>query len=171
MAFDPLDIHRTFARYNAWMNEKLLASCSTLSDEQRKKPLSIPFGSLHGLWNHLLVADHLWMGRFENVKPPFEFRGLDMELCSDWNELKDERMALDERISRFTHSLTIERLDSVFHWIPATNPTPRATAFAFTLSHMWNHQTHHRGQITAMMELLGLDCGVTDFLALPPVAG
>ena len=167
MAFNPLEIHRTFARYNGWMNEKLLASCSTLPDEARKKPLSIPFGSLHGLWNHLLVADNLWLSRFEKTPPPFEFRGLDMELFSDWDELKNARLALDERIDRFAASLTTERLDSTLHWISATNPTPRATAFSLVIAHFWNHQTHHRGQMTATMELLGLDCGVTDLMALP----
>ncbi|BCM90131.1 hypothetical protein IAD21_01982 [Abditibacteriota bacterium] len=169
MAFDPLEIHHTFARYNAWMNEKLLASCSTLSDEARKQPLSIPFGSLHGVWNHLMVGDHLWLGRFENSKLPFEFLGLEMELYSDWDELRGARVALDEHIGRFAESLTIERLDSDLHWISATNPTPRISPFVTTLAHFWNHQTHHRGQITATMELLGLDCGVTDLLALPGV--
>ena len=167
MPFDAPTLQLTFARYNAWMNDKLLAACSTLPDEARKKPLSIPFGSLHGLWNHLLVADNLWLSRFEKTALPFEFRGLDMELFAEWSALCAARLALDERISAFAAGLTPERLAEILEWTPATNPIPRTTPFAFALAHFWNHQTHHRGQITAGMELLGLDCGVTDLLALP----
>ncbi len=169
MVFDSLEIHRTFARYNAWMNGKLLDSCSTLADEVRRKSLSIPFGSLHGLWNHLMVADNLWLSRFEDSRLPFEFRGLNMELYSDWDELKSARLALDKHIENFAGSLTNERLDSLLHWTSATNPTPRTTPLALAVAHFWNHQTHHRGQITAVMELLGLDCGITDLMALPGV--
>lgn len=167
MASNPLEIHQTFAHYNGWMNEKLLSSCSTLPDEARKKPLSVPFGSLHGLWNHLLVADNMWLSRFEATPLPFEFRGLDMELFSDWNELKNARTALDERIGQFVGTLTTERLDSTLHWTPATSPTPRELPLFLVMAHFWNHHAHHRGQITATMELLGLDCGVTDFLTVP----
>jgi len=162
-----VSLQQTFARYNSWMNERLLASCSVLRDDARRKPLSVPFGSLHGLWNHLLIADNLWMSRFENTPLPFEFRGLDMELCADWNDLREQRRVLDERISRFAQGLNEQRLGSILQWIPATNPTPRELPFSLVLAHFWNHQTHHRGQITGVMELLGLDCGVTDLLALP----
>jgi len=165
--FDALLSARTFARYNSWMNEKLLASCSILRDDVRRKSLSIPFGSLHGLWNHLLVTDNLWLSRFENSPLPFEFRGLSMELCADWNDVLTTRRALDKRILEFADGLTEERLGSTLKWIPATNPTPRETPFGIALAHFWNHQTHHRGQITCAMELLGLDCGVTDLIALP----
>lgn len=166
----PLEVHRTFARYNAWMNDKLIASCSTLDDATRKKPMSVPFGSLHGLWNHLMVADNLWLSRLQNTPVPFQFQGLDMELYSDWDELKAARASLDERIVDLANTLTLEKLDSVLHWVSASNPTPRTSPMALVVAHMWNHQTHHRGQITALMEQFGLDCGVTDLLALPEVA-
>lgn len=167
MPFNPLEIHRHFARYNAWMNEKLFASCSTLPDSERKKSLDVPFNSLHGLWNHLLVADNLWLARFQDTPLPFAFSGLGMELFADWNELRAARLALDERILRFANDLTQDQLSSMLTWQPATRPDVQTQPFAFTLAHFWNHQTHHRGQISACMELLGLDCGVTDLLALP----
>ncbi len=167
MTFDALEMQRTFARYNSWMNGKLLTECSKLPDEARKQPLSIPFQSLHGVWNHLLVADNLWLSRFQKTLLPFEFRGLDIELFADWEQLCAARSALDRRTEQFAGSLTSEQLEGELSWTPATNPTPRQTPFALALAHFWNHQTHHRGQITGVMELLGLDCGVTDLLALP----
>lgn len=167
MPFDALPIQRTFASYNAWMNEKLLASCSTLDDASRKTPLPVPFGSLHGLWNHLLVADHLWMSRFQKTPLPFEFQALSMELFADFDELRAARLRMDERICEFAANLSEDDLSSILRWQPSTNPTPRTLPLSFALAHFWNHQTHHRGQITAVMELLGLDCGVTDLLMMP----
>ena len=167
MPFDALELSRTLARYNSWMNGRLLDSCSVLRDDARKKPLSIPFGSLHGLWNHLLVTDNIWLSRFEQTPLPFGFRGLDSELYSDWNELATARRALDGRISDFAQALTQKRLDCVLKWQPATRPDAQQMPLWIPLAHFWNHQTHHRGQITGTMEMLGLDCGVTDLLALP----
>jgi uncharacterized damage-inducible protein DinB len=167
MPFHALELHQTFARYNSWMNGKLLDSCSQLRDDARKKPLSVPFGSLHGLWNHLLVADNIWLSRFEETPLPFKFRGLDRELYADWNELKTARTTLDGKICDFANGLNEERLSSILGWTPATSPTARQMPFWIVLAHFWNHQTHHRGQITCAMELLGADCGVTDLLMLP----
>lgn len=167
MPFDALELCQTFARYNSWMNGRLLDSCFVLRDDARKKPLPVPFGSLHGLWNHLLVADNIWLSRFEQKPLPFGFRGLDMELFNDWSELVAARRALDGRILDFAQGLSQERLDWVLKWQPATRPDPQGMPFWIPLAHFWNHQTHHRGQITAAMETLGLDCGVTDLLALP----
>ncbi len=167
MPFNALELNRTFAHYNSWMNQKLLDSCSVLRDDARKRSLSIPFGSLHGVWNHLLVADNMWLSRFEGTPLPFEFQGLSMEIFTDWNELKVARIALDQRIGDFARGLSEERLGSLLRWQPATLPEAQQTPLWILLSHFWNHQTHHRGQITCAMELLGIDCGVTDLLRLP----
>ncbi len=65
---------RLFAAYNTWMNDKLYDACATLSDEDRKRDRGAFFHSIHGTLNHLLLADSVWMGRFE--KQPFAIRGL-----------------------------------------------------------------------------------------------
>jgi uncharacterized damage-inducible protein DinB len=159
------EIYATFARYNRWMNEKLMDECGKLSDEERKQDRGAPFRSIHGLWNHVLLADSIWLSRFENSS--FAVDSLGQKLFADWNELRDARRAMDERIEAFVKELDAEKLASTLRYVGIVQPEPRAIPFALALSHLFNHGTHHRGQISALMEQAGLDCGVTDLVALP----
>ena len=73
------------ARYNRWMNDKLYALATTLSDEARKRDQGAFFKSIHGTFNHLLLADRVWLARFHGVTIPEGFigpgiRSLDQEL-------------------------------------------------------------------------------------------
>ena len=102
----PTDFYPTLARYNRWMNDKLLAACAQLSDAERKRDLQAPFRSIHGLWNHILLADHIWLGRFDGE--PFQFQTLADELCSDFDELRAERAKTDDAIAAFAAGLTLE---------------------------------------------------------------
>ncbi len=162
-AFDAASIYVQMARYNAWMNEKLFLECSKLSDAERKTARGVPFNSLHGLWNHLLLTDKVWLGRF--VGEPFPVRSLDQILCEDWNELQSEQTALDAEIAAFAAALTPDKLASTLSY--ERMGEPRQLPYFVAVSHFFNHQTHHRGQITAVMEQIGLDCGVTDLGAMP----
>ena len=158
-------IYQQMTRYNRWMNERLMATCSQLSDAARKQPRRVPFDSIHGLWNHLLLCDRAWLHRFEGTPVPFS--RLDEEICADWDELRIQRAQTDDAIDAFVAALTPEKLDSTLHFVSMSNPTPRELPLWIAVSHLFNHQTHHRGQITALMEQAGLDCGVTDLAAMP----
>jgi uncharacterized damage-inducible protein DinB len=85
---------RVMARYNRWMNEKLYGVAEKLSDEERKKDRGAFFGSIHRTFNHLLLADRVWLGRFAGVVlPEGDFgpggiRSLDQELYADFDELR-----------------------------------------------------------------------------------
>ena len=159
------EIYRHMARYNRWMNERLMATCSELDDAGRKQNRGAPFGSIHGLWNHILLADNLWLSRFEGTI--FTVSTLGDELFSDWDELKIERSRTDDSIDAYVAALTNEKLISPLRYTSFTNPTPRELPLWVAVQHLFNHQTHHRGQITALMEQAGLDCGVTDLVAMP----
>jgi uncharacterized damage-inducible protein DinB len=159
------EIYRSLARYNRWMNTSLMTTCSQLSDAERKQPRGAPFNSIHGLWNHLLLCDRSWLCRFEGVRPLY--LRLDEELYADWNKFQTERARTDDAIDAFVATLTPQTLNSTLHFTPLTNPTPRELPMWIAVQHLFNHQTHHRGQITALMEQAGLDCGVTDFGAMP----
>ncbi|HVF84977.1 MAG TPA: DinB family protein [Abditibacteriaceae bacterium] len=160
-----IEMLRRMAHYNRWMNEKLMATCSQLGDEARKQDRGAPFCSIHGLWNHLLVCDRLWLARFEYSKLPYS--KLDHEICADWNDLQAERARTDDAIDAFVETLTLEKLRSMLRFTAVSNPQERELPLWITVQHFFNHQTHHRGQITALMEQAGLDCGVTDIAAMP----
>ncbi len=112
--FDATRIYVQMARYSAWMNQKLMAECSKASDEARKTRRGVPFDSLHGLWNHLLLTNKVWLGRFENR--PFPVKSLDEILCENWDELGAEHARTDARISQFAAALTPEILDSTLSY-------------------------------------------------------
>ena len=158
----------TLARYNRWMNQRVYDCCASLSDEQRKQDMGAFFGSIHGTLNHLLLADRLWMGRFQGEQ--FRVSSLDQELYADFAELRAARESEDERIVEWAASLTQRDLDGELRYMSMVNPQPRSFPFQIAVSHFFNHQTHHRGQLTTLLSQLGVDVGVTDLIWLPDEA-
>jgi uncharacterized damage-inducible protein DinB len=161
---------RLMARYNRWMNEKLYAVAAQLTDEERKRDRGAFFGSIHRTLNHLLLADRVWLGRFEGVvlhdgeMGPGGIRSLDQELYADFDELRRERAKTDDAIDAYVATLTDERLQGSLKYVRrgAVNEFPLWQVVA----HLFNHQTHHRGQVTTLLMQAGRDPGVTDLAAM-----
>lgn len=156
---------RAMASYNSWMNARLFESCAQLSDEQRKRNAGAFFGSIHGTLNHLLLADRIWMGRFTGE--PYAFSSLRDELYADFAQLRAAREREDARIAAWVRTLDAAALSSQLRYTSAVNPQPRRYPLWFALTHFFNHQTHHRGQITTLLHQQGIDPGVTDLIWLP----
>ncbi|HYP78437.1 MAG TPA: DinB family protein [Polyangiaceae bacterium] len=157
------------ARYNRWMNDKLYALVATLSDEARKRDSGAFFKSIHGTLNHLLLTDRVWLARFKGLTAPEGFmapgiRSLDQELYAEFDQLRQERAATDDELSAWVLGLTSERLAAplVFTRRGHRLECPLWGAVA----HVFNHQTHHRGQITTLLSQQGHDPGVTDLFAM-----
>jgi len=151
------------------MNDRLYGVAANLSDETRKRDLGAFFKSVHGTFNHLLLADRVWLGRFQGVVPEEGFMGpgirtLEQELYANFDELKMERRRTDEELSTWVSSLTEESLAGPLSFVRRGQPVecPLWSAVA----HVFNHQTHHRGQITTLFTQLGHDPGVTDLFAM-----
>jgi uncharacterized damage-inducible protein DinB len=155
---------RTLARYNRWMNEKLYECAAQLDDAARKENVGAFFKSIHGTLNHLLLADRIWMGRFTGV--PFAATSLAQELYADFDELRRERALTDAAIEAYMGALTAEQLAGTLTYRTMSNPQTRSQALALPLTHFFNHQTHHRGQVTTLLSQRGIDPGVTDLLWL-----
>ncbi|MCB9583671.1 MAG: damage-inducible protein DinB [Polyangiaceae bacterium] len=158
------------ARYNRWMNEKLYGAAATLSDEARKRDAGAFFKSIHGTFNHILLADRVWLARFTNVPvPDGDFgpggiRSLDQELYSDFEELRRERAVTDDALSVWIAELTSEQLSGALVYMRRGRQEQFPLWWA--VSHVFNHQTHHRGQITTLLVQQGCDPGVTDLVAM-----
>jgi uncharacterized damage-inducible protein DinB len=136
------------ARYNRIANERLFAKCAQLDDAEYRKPRVGSFGSIHGLLNHILLGDRRWMGLFEGGQretPP-----LDQILYEDFSALRSARLREDARMESF-----FAGLDAAFWIRPLAYTNNRGKDYVETAhvacSHLFNHQTHHRGQVHAML--------------------
>jgi uncharacterized damage-inducible protein DinB len=155
---------RTMARYNEWMNGRVYDASAKLSDEQRKEDMGAFFKSIHGTLNHLLLADRIWMGRF--IGRPITVASLAQELHSDFVELRRQRAATDHAIAEWAEGLTDEVLSGELSYTSIVNPQPRKSPMWIAVTHFFNHQTHHRGQLTTLLMQRGIDPGVTDLIWL-----
>ena len=154
------------ARYNRWINAKVYSAAAALTDEERKRDRGAFFKSIHATLNHILLADRVWMGRFEGVKleaghmGPGGIRSLDEVLYADYAELTAAREQMDAELADWVGKLSAERLADTFRYGP--NQSVLWTA----LAHVFNHQTHHRGQVTTLLTQAGQDVGKTDMIAM-----
>lgn len=160
-----LELMQLQAAHNTWMNRRLYDVCSQMSDEERKRDLGAFFGSIHGTFNHLLLGDRLWLGRFNNR--PFPITSLAQELYADYEELRREREKTDLEIEAFVSQLDEDDLDRVLEFTSAANGQRRAYRYKVALTHIFHHQTHHRGQATVLIGQLGYDFGETDLILMP----
>ena len=139
------------AAYNRWANRRVYDDASTLSDAARKRGAGLFFGSVHGTLNHLLVADYIWMRRFTGDGPQPE--RLNQILYEDFGELRAAREQEDERIFGFVTGL--DEYDRVITYQNSTGKTFQQ-ALGPALTHFFNHQTHHRGQVHAGLTIAGI---------------
>ena len=153
------------ARYNRWMNQRLYQCCSGIPDEERKRDAGAFFKSIHGTLNHLLLGDKIWLGRF--FGKPFAVASLSQEMHAHFEPLRAERESTDRAIMHWAESLTAEALAQDLRYTSTVNPKPRRFPLWFAAAQFFNHQTHHRGQLTTLLAQRGVDPGVTDLIWLP----
>jgi uncharacterized damage-inducible protein DinB len=164
MTADP-ELYQRMAKYNSWMTEKVYAAAGALSDADRKADRGAFFRSVHSTLNHILFADRAWMRRFTGT--PYEIKGMGVDLYEDFPELKTEHLRMCEDISAFTGQLTADWLAGTLEWTSVTDKTARSRPRWLLVSHMFNHQTHHRGQVSTLLSQAGADIGVTDLPFMP----
>jgi uncharacterized damage-inducible protein DinB len=156
--------YQAMARYNRWMNDKLYGLAAELSDEERKRPMGAFFKSIHGTFNHLLLTDRAWLARL-GAGRPLRVRGLADELYADFDELRRERADTDTAFEAHAAALNPEDLERVLTY-RTTGGQSKSQAAWIAMTHIFNHQTHHRGQITTLFSQLGRDPGVTDAIVV-----
>jgi uncharacterized damage-inducible protein DinB len=141
------------AAYNHWANIRLYDMAAALPDELYRKPVGVYFKSLHGTLNHLLTADRIWMHRLAGTgEHPDK---LNATIHDDLVSLRAARLAEDQRIVDFVDSLDTANFDQAWDY-RTLNGTPQRQPLYEILAHLFNHQTHHRGQAHAALTALGV---------------
>jgi len=148
--------YQMFAGYNAWCNERLYDAAAQLTDADYRADRGAFFKSVHGTLNHLLVGDRIWMRRLTGQgEAPLN---LDAILYNDFAQLNAARRVEDKRISSYIASLRADDLGKIINYRTVVNPQDIEQPLAPALAHMFNHQTHHRGQAHALLSaVLGND--------------
>lgn len=161
---------RLMAAYTRWQNTSIYAAADTLTDDARRQDRGAFFGSIHGTLNHVLWGDQLWLHRLAGTPAP---RSPDIpgsvRQFADWQTLKSERAQTDDAILAWSRRVTDEDLAGTFSWfsgaIQADVVRPRQTL----VIQLFNHGTHHRGQVHAMLTAAGATPDDTDvpFMSSP----
>jgi uncharacterized damage-inducible protein DinB/GNAT superfamily N-acetyltransferase len=152
------------ARYHRWATQRLGAAVDALSDADYRRDAGLYFGSVHGTLNHLLVTDEqLWRPRFADGASP--------------------QVALDTVLETDRAELSRRLLAAAAAWLPLLDHWPEARLngmlayrrlggeavtlpFAATLTHVFNHATHHRGQLSAALTAFGQPAPVLDMIVM-----
>lgn len=137
------------ASYNEWANRRLYDAAAGLADADYRANHGAFFGSVHGTLNHLLVGDRVWMHRFTGEGP--SPTRLDEILYDDFASLRAAREAEDARIMAYVGSLAPSDLDGTIRYRTISNPADIEQELKLALLHVFNHQTHHRGQVHCLL--------------------
>lgn len=171
------DHFQMLASYNQWMNAKIYEAARRLDASELARGRGAFFGSILGTLNHLIVGDTIWLKRFAthpsclsslkevaNYPAPLS---LDQMLFDEVEALADHRVWLDQQIIGWIDGLSDDDLTFVLSY-RNTKGIAANKQFSMLILHFFNHQTHHRGQVSTLLSQAGEDVGVTDLLALIP---
>ncbi|MDQ6960902.1 MAG: DinB family protein [Mariprofundaceae bacterium] len=175
-----LEYLQRMARYNQWMNRRLYEKVQLLTADEISKERGAFFGSILGTLNHLLVADMFWLRRFagskhcakalvpiremptDAIKQPTSLRDIPY---ADIKVLANKREELDQLILSFSETWDAALLADTIRYRNMAGEKHERPLGAL-LQHLFNHQTHHRGQVTTLLFQAGIDPEATDFLVM-----
>jgi len=152
----------TMASYNSEMNRRIFEAAGRLSDEERRAERGVFWRSIHGTLSHILWADQMQMSRFAQwPKPvaPIEASGGD---GVSFEALWQERETFDHALLEWAAGLAPQWLDGEIAWRSIAKGRDVTSSKALLVVHMFNHQTHHRGQVHALITRAGESTGDTD---------
>jgi len=154
---------RMMARYNAWQNRSMVAAADGLTDDARRLDRGAFFRSIHATFSHILWADGVWLHRLiGTAKPVADGRGSSTH-AEDWERLRERRFLTDQTILDWASTIEPAWLDGDLVWYSGAAGREMTKPRAFLIAHVFNHQTHHRGQIHAMLTAAGAKPDDTDF--------
>ena len=161
------------SQYNRWMNERIFSACTELAEVELKRDRGAYFGSVFGTLNHIMIGDIVWLKRFAlsphgfpslasiNAMPIPE--SLDAILHSSLESLSAARQSMDAEIIGFCDEVSSEQLSEPLSYKNFAGQS-YTDPLGILVQHLFNHQTHHRGQITTLLSQAGIDVGATDLM-------
>lgn len=150
------------AAYNAEMNRRWYGAAARLSDAERKAGHGAFWGSLHGTLAHILWGDRMWMSRFAGWDKPAVAQKQSPGLYDDFTTLHAARVADDARLIAWADTVTQAWLDEDLVWFSGSVQREMRQPRTILVVHMFNHQTHHRGQAHTLLTAMGQETGDTD---------
>src|SRR5215207_2817319 len=157
---------RTMAAYNADMNSRIYAAAARLGDAERRADRGAFWGSVHGTLSHLIWADQIWMSRFDGWERPSCAIAESDRMIEDFDRLKRTRREADAGIVRWASGLDERWLEGELSWYSGALQRDFTANRGLLVTHFFNHQTHHRGQVHALLTASGERTGDTDLFAI-----
>jgi uncharacterized damage-inducible protein DinB len=155
------------ARYNRWQNENLYGVADRLTAAERQLERGAFFGSIHNTLSHLLWGDQIWMSRFAGTPKPQGGIAESVALYADWDQLKSARADFDQKIITWADTVDDAWLAVDQTFFSAATQREWTRPRWVLVTHMFNHQTHHRGQVHCMLTQAGGRPSDTDLTVMP----
>lgn len=154
------------ARYNRWQNDSIYSAADALSDSDRRADRGSFFKSIHATLSHVLWADQIWMSRLSDWTPPGTGIPGSTTLYDDWTDLRHRRQQADRNFLSWASTIEQSEIDGDLHYHDSTGAAQTRNR-ALCLMQVFNHQTHHRGQVHAMLTAAGASPEDTDLPFMP----
>jgi uncharacterized damage-inducible protein DinB len=159
---------RTMARYNAWQNRQVTQALADLPDADLRADRGAFFGSIMATLNHILWGDTVWMSRFDrSVAAPAVSGTQSVQFTPTFAVWSAERFRMDGAIRIWADTVRAVDLRAELTWYSGVLARDTQRPLTQCIAHMFNHQTHHRGQVHAMMTAAGLNAPVSDLIFMP----
>jgi len=155
------------AAYNHWQNETIYEAATALTDAARKLDRAAFFRSIHETLDHIVWADQIWLSRFGGCAAPGGSISSSTAIHSDWGALRDQRRKVDRALIDWADGLRPSDLEGDLTWFSGAANREVCRPKPVLVAHMFNHQTHHRGQVHAMLTAAGLKGPVSDMFLSP----
>ncbi len=158
---------RLMARYNTWQNNSLVTAANELTNAERRRNRGAFFQSIAATFNHIYWADALILQRLKGNERPEETIMHSLSEPSDWSEFKLLRSQRNNEIQEWASLLADTDLGGIVVWYPGDGSIRIEKPKALCAIELFTHQTHHRGQIHALLTAAGAEPEPTNLSMLP----
>ncbi len=158
---------RMMAGYNTYMNGEVYAAAARLTEAARRVDRGAFWGSIHGTLSHLVWADQAWMSRFDGWERPSVPLKQSAAFMEDFAGMHAVRSDMDARLEAWADGVDQDWLDDEQSWFSGAAQQTVRRPRTLLVTHMFNHQTHHRGQAHAMITAAGERTRDTDLWLVP----